>query len=83
LKRKNMDEVTGEKRVLVTVREEEVLQIVLEKKAIKTTDVQKALEVSRQQAHSLLSSLVKKGILDKFGKTKTSYYKIKKQDQEI
>lgn len=77
LKRTNIDAVTGEKRVLVTTREEEVLQIVLDKKAVKTTDVQKALEVSRQQAHALLSSLVKKEILQKFGKTKTSYYKLK------
>jgi Fic family protein len=83
LKQKNMDEVTGEKRVLVTAREEEVLQIVLEKKAVKTTDIQKNLEVSRQQAHALLSSLVKKEILQKFGKTKTSYYKIRKHEDAV
>ncbi len=76
LKNSRFEEVTGEKRVLVTAREDEVLQIVLNKKAVKTTDVQKELEVSRQQAHSLLSSLVKKDILQKFGKTKTSYYKL-------
>ena len=76
LKSSRLEEVTGEKRVLVTAREEEVLQIVLNKKAVKTTDVQKELEVSRQQAHALLSSLVKKDILQKFGKTKTSYYKL-------
>jgi Fic family protein len=76
LKNTRFEEVTGEKRVLVTAREEEVLQIVLNKKAVKTTDIQKSLEVSRQQAHALLSSLVKKDILQKFGKTKTSYYKI-------
>lgn len=79
LKKTNLDELTGEKRVLVTAREEEVLQIVLDKKAVKTSDIQKSLDVSRQQAHSLLSSLVKKEILEKFGKTKTSYYKILKQ----
>jgi len=77
LKNSKFEEVTGEKRVLVTTREEEVLQIVIEKKAIKTTDIQEHLEVTRQQAHSLLASLVKKGILQKFGKTKTSYYKLK------
>lgn len=77
LKNSKFEEITGEKRVLVTAREEEVLQIVLNKKAVKTTDVQKALEVTRQQAHALLSSLVKKEILQKFGKTKTSYYKLK------
>lgn len=77
LKNTKVDEITGEKRVLVTAREEEVLQVVIEKKAIKTTDIQEALSVTRQQAHSLLASLVKKGILEKFGKTKTSYYKLK------
>ena len=76
LKNKSLDEITGEKRVLVTSREEDVIQIILEKKAIKTTDVQQTLAVTRQQAHALLSSLVKKGILNKFGKTKTSYYKL-------
>jgi len=76
LKNSKFEEVTGEKRVLVTTREEEVLQIVIEKKAVKTTDIQEHLEVTRQQAHSLLASLVKKGILQKFGKTKTSYYKL-------
>ncbi|HEX8932005.1 MAG TPA: Fic family protein, partial [Patescibacteria group bacterium] len=53
LKNTQLEEITGEKRVLVTAREEEVLQIVLDKKAVKTTDIVKALEVSRQQAHSL------------------------------
>lgn len=78
LKDKSLDEVTGEKRVLVTAREEDVIQIVLAKKAIKTTDVVGTLKITRQQAHALLASLVKKGILKKFGKTKTSYYKLHK-----
>lgn len=78
LKKDKMEEVTGEKRVLVTAREEEVLELVIDKKAIKTTDVQEMMEVTRQQAHSLLASLVKKGILEKYGITKTSYYKLKK-----
>ncbi len=74
LKKKNLDEISGEKRVLVTSREEEVLQIIIDKKAVKTPDIQESLSVTRQQAHALLASLVKKGILKKFGKTKTSYY---------
>lgn len=78
LKSTHLDTVTGEKRVLVTNREEDVLQIVIDKKAIKTTDIQDALAVTRQQAHALLASLVKKGLLHKFGKTKTSYYKLLK-----
>ena len=76
LKQKSLEEVKGEKRVIVSSREEEVLQIVLDKKAIKTSDIQNALSVTRQQAHALLHSLVKKGLLEKFGKTKTSYYKL-------
>ncbi len=76
LKRTNLDAIEGEKRVLVTPREEEVLQIVIDKKAIKTSDIEKAFEVTRQQAHSLLSSLVTKGLLEKYGKTKQSYYKL-------
>ena len=74
-----LDEITGEKRVLVTSREEEVLQIIIEKKAIKTSDIEEAFNVSRQQAHSLLASLVRKGMLEKFGSTKTSYYKLAKK----
>lgn len=76
LSKKNYETITGEKRVLVTSREEDVLHIAIEKKAIKTTDISEALQVTRQQAHALLSSLVEKGLLEKFGKTKTSYYKL-------
>lgn len=77
LKEKNLEEIEGEKRVLVTNREEDVLQIVIDKKAIKTSDIEEALGVTRQQAHSLLASLVKKELLEKYGKTKLSYYKLK------
>lgn len=83
LKENTIDTITGEKRVLVTSREEDVIQIIIDKKAIKSSDVVENLSVTRQQAHALLASLVKKGILAKFGITKTSYYKLapkKKQD---
>ncbi len=76
LKKKNLDEIEGEKRVLVTNREEDVLEIVIDKKAIKTQDIVEILSVTRQQAHALLASLVKKGLLTKYGITKTSYYKL-------
>lgn len=76
LKKTSLDELTGEKRVLVTPREEEVLEIIMDKKAIKTKDIQEALSVTRQQAHALLFSLARKKIVEKFGKTKTSYYKL-------
>lgn len=76
LKRTALDEFTGEKRVLVTPREEEVLQYILERKAIKSSDLEKLFSVTRQQAHALLASLVRKGLVEKFGITKTSYYKL-------
>lgn len=77
LKRTKFEEITGERRVLVTPREEEVIQVLMEKKAIKTQDIEKAFGVTRQQAHALLASLVLKGLVEKFGKTKMSYYKLK------
>jgi predicted transcriptional regulator len=52
------------------------LQIILDKKAVKSEDIKDALEVTRQQAHALLASLVRKGLLEKHGITKTSYYKL-------
>lgn len=76
LKRGEVESITGAKRVLVTKREEEVLQLILDKKAIKTQDVVHAFGVTRQQAQSLLYSLVKKGIVLKQGKTKSSYYEL-------
>jgi Fic family protein len=79
LKRHHLDHIEGEKRVLVTPREEEVLQIVINKKAIKTSDIEKAFEVTRQQAHALLSSLVSKKLLKKYGSTKMSYYKLREK----
>jgi len=79
LRRHHLDRIEGEKRVLVTPREEEVLQIIIAKKAIKTSDIEKAFSVTRQQAHSLLSSLVTKKLLKKYGSTKMSYYKLREK----
>lgn len=79
LKQSDLEEVTGEKRVLVTPREEEVLQIIIDKKAIRMNDIEESFQVTRQQAHALLASLVKKGLVEKFGSTKASYYKLKRR----
>ncbi len=83
LREDKLDEVTGEKRVLVTSREEEVLQILIEKKAIKMSDIEESFSVSRQQAHALLASLVGKGLVEKFGKTKLSYYKLASKEKQV
>jgi len=77
LKRKKLDEIEGEKRVMVTKREEDVLRIIMDKGKIKTSDIVDYLRVTRQQAHALLDSLVKKNLLTRVGKTKSSYYELK------
>lgn len=77
LTERRIESIKGDKRVLVTSREEDVLQILLELKKIKTSDVSKHLSVSRQQAQSLLHNLVDKGILERIGVTKSSYYQLK------
>jgi predicted transcriptional regulator len=79
MRKSGVEEVMGEKRVLVTPREEQVLEIVINKKAVKTSDIEAALEVTRQQAHALLSSLVEKKVLQKHGRTKLSYYTLLKK----
>lgn len=68
--------VTGTKRVLVSNREEEVIQLLLEKKVLKTHDLVELFGITRQRAGYLLNSLVKKGIVIKQGKTKSSYYQL-------
>lgn len=78
---RRIESIKGDKRVLVTSREEDVLQILLELKKIKTSDIAKHLTVSRQQAQSLLHNLVDKGILERIGVTKSSYYQLKNSQE--
>jgi Fic family protein len=60
-----------------TPKEREVLDLIQERKEITSTEVAEILKVSRQQAHSLLKSLVEKGLLARKGVTKRSYYFLK------
>jgi cell filamentation protein, protein adenylyltransferase len=60
-----------------TNKEKEVLEIIQKQPEIISQDVVKKLRVSRQQAHNLLRSLVEKGFLEKLGKTKKSFYRLK------
>jgi Fic family protein len=61
-----------------TPREKEVLALFSSHQAeIITSDVVNVLQVSRQQAQNLLKGLVNKGLLEKLGLTKHSYYKLK------
>lgn len=58
-------------------KEREVMALIEERQQLTSHDIAESLKVSRQQAHALLRSLVDKGLLDKKGSTKSSYYFIK------
>lgn len=81
LTERQLESIKGDKRVLVSSREEDVLQIVMELRKIRTSDVAHRLSVSRQQAQVLLHNLVEKGILQRIGITKSSYYQLRKKSR--
>jgi Fic family protein len=57
-------------------REQDALKLFATGMDVTSADVAKALGVSRQQAQNLLSGLVGKGLIEKFGSTKSSYYRV-------
>lgn len=57
-----------------TTKEKEALKIFDKEREITSTELARHLRVSRQRAHSLLQSLVKKGLVDYKGSTKSRYY---------
>lgn len=59
-----------------TPREKEVLALFGGRVDLTSRDVVQTLGVSRQQAQNLLSGLVEKGLVKKFGSTKSSYYRL-------
>jgi len=60
-----------------TPREREVLKILQERREVASSYVADVLHVTRQQAHGLLKGLVQKGLIEKKGGTKASYYVLK------
>jgi len=60
-----------------TPKEMEVIEVIKKRQEVTAPQVAEILKVSRQQAHNLLSGLIKKGLIDKKGKTKSSYYFLK------
>lgn len=60
-----------------TNKEREVVELMSKQPEIKSSEVAKALKVSRQQAHNLLSGLVEKGLVERIGSTKSSFYRLK------
>lgn len=57
-----------------TPKEKEVLTYIDKNKQVTSPEVAGFLGVTRQQAHNLLKSLVEKGLLNRKGSTKSSYY---------
>lgn len=60
-----------------TNKEHAVLELLRSHHQLTSADITEFLRVSRQQAHKLLSGLVRKGYADKKGGTKNSYYFLK------
>lgn len=66
-----------------TAKEKEVLKVFESEKEITAPELAQKLKVSRQQAHSLLTSLINKGFLSKKGSTKSSYYFLKRGGERV
>jgi len=60
-----------------SAREKEVLSLFQEQKELTSSIISERLDITRQQAHKLLSNLINKGFLKKKGSTKNSYYLLK------
>ncbi|MDR1516412.1 MAG: Fic family protein [Synergistaceae bacterium] len=60
-----------------TPKEKIVMDMFTNGRELVTAQVADELALSRQQAHRLLSRLVEKGLLEKHGATKKSYYRLK------
>lgn len=65
------------KNVVLSHQEEKIILFVKENLKIDVKSVENLLRVKERRAREILSGLVKKGILDKKGKTKGSYYILK------
>ena len=59
-----------------TKRQQDVLVLIQKYHQLTSDNVVNELKISRQAAHKLLKSLVDKGLLEKVGSTKNSYYKL-------
>jgi len=75
--RKNIPIENGEKvsnSIELTLNEEEIIKFLQNNKKIVSEDVEKLLDIKEAMARRILSNMAKKGILQKIGKTKGSYY---------
>jgi len=59
-------------------KEEKIIKFLYQNKKITSDEVEKLLNIKEAMARRILSNLVKKGILEEVGKTKGSYYILRK-----
>ena len=50
------------------------MNLLKEKRKIISSDIEKLLDIKERRAREILSNMAKKGILEKVGETKGSYY---------
>jgi len=62
--------------------ENKIIEFLQINKKVFSQDIQKLFDVKERRAREILSNMVKKGILEKIGKTKGSYYILKRQLNE-
>jgi len=60
-------------------QEEKIVNFLIENKKINVNQVEQLLNLKERRAREILKKLVDKGILEKIGKTKGSYYILIKQ----
>ena len=62
-------------------KEEKIIKFLYQNKKVTSDEVEKLLNIKEAMARRILSNLVKKGILEKVGKTKGSYYILRKDSK--
>ena len=70
---------TGRKPADLTIQEEIIYDFVIKNKKINVKNAENILNIKSTRAKEILKNLTKKGILEKVGKTKGSYYTLKNQ----
>lgn len=58
-------------------REQELLELFQQQPELTSAEIADSFGVSRQQAHNLVNGLLEQGFVEKFGNTKSAYYKLK------
>ncbi len=76
LKQQNVEKMPNNAEL--DFNEEKILNLLKEKRKIVSSDIEKLLDIKERRAREILFNMTKKGILEKIGKTKGSYYILKR-----